>query len=114
VSKRRVAVKKVSNIFADIFDAKRILREIRLLRHFSQHENIVTIQNLITSAGPFDDVYIVTDLMESDLEKILSSQQQLDDKHYRYFLYQVCSLIITHRRHLHNADPSWPQVHPLG
>jgi serine/threonine protein kinase len=87
-TRRRVAVKKVSNIFVDIFDAKRILREIRLLQHFSQHENIVTIQNLITTPeGAFDDVYIVTDLMESDLEKILSSQQHLDDKHYRYFLY---------------------------
>lgn len=35
------------------------------------------------------DVYIVTNLMESDLQKIISSTQPLTDQHYHYFLYQV-------------------------
>ncbi len=38
----KVAIKKISNVFgkdADIVDAKRILREIRLMRHF-HHENV--------------------------------------------------------------------------
>ena len=41
-SKRKVAIKKVSNAFEDLVDAKRILREIKLLRHFN-HENIIRI-----------------------------------------------------------------------
>ena len=40
--KRKVAIKKVSNAFEDLVDAKRILREIKLLRHFN-HENIIRI-----------------------------------------------------------------------
>jgi mitogen-activated protein kinase 1/3 len=33
-----VAIKKVTNAFQDLVDAKRILREMKLLRHFN-HEN---------------------------------------------------------------------------
>jgi hypothetical protein len=34
-------------------------------------------------------VYIVLPLMESDLEKIVKSQQNLSDAHIQYFMYQV-------------------------
>ena len=37
----------------------------------------------------FRDVYIVTNLMESDLDKIIGSNQSLTDQHYKYFLYQI-------------------------
>ena len=39
VSNQKVAIKKVSRAFDDVVDAKRILREIKLLRHF-HHENV--------------------------------------------------------------------------
>ncbi len=35
----QVAIKKVTNAFQDLVDAKRILREMKLLRHFN-HENV--------------------------------------------------------------------------
>jgi len=35
----KVAIKKVPRAFDDLIDAKRILREIKLLRHFD-HENV--------------------------------------------------------------------------
>lgn len=42
---RPVAIKKMSHVFLDLTDAKRIMREIKLLRHFSAagkpHENII-------------------------------------------------------------------------
>lgn len=34
-----VAIKKVTNVFRDLVDAKRILREIKLMQHFD-HENV--------------------------------------------------------------------------
>lgn len=43
----KVAIKKVPHAFDDIVDARRILREIKLLRHF-HHENIIGIQDLIS------------------------------------------------------------------
>jgi serine/threonine protein kinase len=38
---RQVAIKKIPNAFDDLIDAKRILREIKLLRHFN-HDNVRT------------------------------------------------------------------------
>lgn len=38
-TQQRVALKKISNVFDDITDAKRILREIRLMRSLD-HENV--------------------------------------------------------------------------
>jgi len=91
-ARRKVAIKKVKDVFADVVDAKRILREIKLLNHFDIHENIITIYDLM-SVPPnqeyFDDIYIVTNLMESDLERIIRSKQPLSDPHLKYFLYQI-------------------------
>ena len=67
VTNRKVAIKKIANTFHDLVDAKRILREIKLLRHFNSHENVVTIQDMTLwpkDTVDFRDVYIVTNLME--------------------------------------------------
>lgn len=34
-------------MFRDLGDAKRILRELKLLRHFRPHENVVTILDIM-------------------------------------------------------------------
>lgn len=38
-----VAIKKVQNVFQKPILAKRALREIKLLRHFAGHENVILI-----------------------------------------------------------------------
>ena len=48
VTGTKVAIKKIKDTFADIVDAKRILREIKVLRHFSTHENIISIVDIMT------------------------------------------------------------------
>lgn len=92
VGQRMVAIKKIKNVFADLVDAKRILRELKLLRHFNNHENIISIFDIMTVPPDtlnFEDIYIVTNLMESDLERIIRSHQELTDQHFQYFLYQI-------------------------
>ncbi|ETV82901.1 CMGC/MAPK protein kinase, variant [Aphanomyces astaci] len=89
---RKVAIKKITDVFDDLTDAKRILREMKLLKHLGAHENIINILDVILippNTTNFDDIYIVTDLMESDLERIISSTQTLSDAHFQYFLYQI-------------------------
>ena len=89
---KKVAIKKITDPFLDLVDAKRILREIRLLRHLGAHENIIRILDIMTmppNCVDFDDIYIVTELMESDLERIITSKQNLTDAHFQYFLYQI-------------------------
>jgi mitogen-activated protein kinase 1/3 len=86
----KVAIKKVQGVFDDLVDGKRILREVKLLRHF-QHENICGLVDLAPSPAnvPFEDLYIVMDFMETDLHKIIYSKNALSDEHIQYFTYQI-------------------------
>jgi serine/threonine protein kinase len=56
---RQVAIKKVVNAFDDLIDAKRILREVKMLRHF-KHENVIGLRDLIPPPEdePFTDMYV--------------------------------------------------------
>jgi mitogen-activated protein kinase 1/3 len=68
----------------------RTLREIKLLRHFN-HENIISILDMLqpTSLEEFKEVYLVQELMETDLHRVIRTQT-LSDDHCQYFIYQVC------------------------
>jgi mitogen-activated protein kinase 1/3 len=87
-----VAIKMVPKAFSDEIDAKRILREIKLLKHF-RHENIVQLLDMmppnVKYLEDFTDVYLVADLMETDLHRIIYSKQKLSMEHAQYFIYQV-------------------------
>ena len=41
-----MAIKKIGNAFDNVVDARRVLREIKLLRHL-QHENIIAIRDIM-------------------------------------------------------------------
>eukprot|EP00906_Rhabdomonas_costata_P013892 RCo019914 len=87
---QKYAIKKCQNIFHEIEDGKRILREIKLLTFF-KHENLLTITDLLAPVDryKFEEVYIVGDLMDTDLNNVLRSKQKLTEEHYQYFIYQV-------------------------
>ena len=86
----KVAIKKISRAYDHLTDTKRTLREIRILRHFN-HENVIRIKDILRPASldKFEDVYIVSELMDTDLHQIISSPQPLTDDHCQYFLYQI-------------------------
>jgi len=96
------AIKKIIGLFEHEFEfQKRILREIKILKHL-QHENIISLTDLIPpkSFKEFQDVYIVTDLMETDLRQIIKSDQKLTDRHIQYFLYQILRAM----KYIHSAN----------
>ncbi|KAJ7296116.1 hypothetical protein O6H91_13G010200 [Diphasiastrum complanatum] len=86
----KVAIKKIANAFENITDARRTLREIRLLRHL-YHENIIAIKDIMKPVEKhgFNDVYLVYELMDTDLHQIIRSSQTLTDDHFQYFIYQL-------------------------
>ncbi len=87
----QVAIKKIRRAFDDRIDAKRILREIKLMKKF-EHENVIRMIDLIPpppGAEEFEDVYIVQELMETDLHRIVHSRQLLTIDHIQYFVYQI-------------------------
>ncbi|KAG5561003.1 hypothetical protein RHGRI_004131 [Rhododendron griersonianum] len=78
----QVAIKKIANAFDNRIDAKRTLREIKLLRHMD-HENVVAIRDIIPppQRESFNDVYIAYELMDTDLHQIIRSNQSLSEEH---------------------------------
>jgi serine/threonine protein kinase len=102
----KVAIKKINKAFDHLTDMKRTLREIKILRHF-HHENIILIKDILRplSLNRFDDVYLVTELMDTDLHQIIASPQPLTDDHCQYFLYQILrALKYIHSAHVLHRD----------
>jgi mitogen-activated protein kinase 1/3 len=110
-TKQKVAIKKIFNVFEqDREYQKRILREVKILRHFRNHENIVSLKDLIPPRNfdEFKDVYIVTDLMDSDMRAIVRSPQELSDQNIQYFLYQILRGI----KYIHSANVLHRDIKP--
>ena len=103
----RVAIKKIANVFGNLIDAKRIIREMKLLRHF-EHENLIAITDIMfhpPNSRNFDDIYIVTNLMETDLDRVIRSKQGLSEQHYQYLIYQTLrGLKYTHSANVLHRD----------
>ncbi len=119
---RKVAVKKLTNIFHNVMHAKRLLREVRILR-LLDHTNVIRCLGLFVpppapptaskpqrpaasppTAAPaqatlksFTDLYIVFEFVSTDLQKLIRSNQHFSNLHIQYFLYQIlCGLKYVH------------------
>ncbi|KAJ5142881.1 uncharacterized protein N7515_001668 [Penicillium bovifimosum] len=92
---RTVAVKKLAEPFETEAMARNVFREIQLLREL-RHENIINLTDIFIS--PSEDVYIVTELMATDLNTILKSRK-VEDQFAQYFMYQIMRGL----KYLHSA-----------
>ncbi|XP_017247931.1 mitogen-activated protein kinase 15 isoform X2 [Daucus carota subsp. sativus] len=97
----KVAIKKIYNIFEHLSDAARILREIKLLR-LLRHPDIVEIRHIMLppSRKDFKDIYVVFELMESDLHQVIKANDDLTKEHYQFFLYQLLRAL----KYIHTAN----------
>ena len=98
-----VVVAKICGVFDDLQDARRILREIRILRQL-KHERIVKLLDVLPPApsirGTFKDLYLVFERMDADLDRILKTPQSLTPQHTQVFVFQLlCALA-----HIHSAN----------
>lgn len=99
-SNQKIAIKKITHAFDDLVDGKRILREVKMLRHFD-HDNIIRILDMYPPPCiDFEDIYIVTDLMETDLHRVIYSKQPLSEEHHQYFAHQILRGLL----YLHSAN----------
>lgn len=98
---KKVAIKKMDNIFDDEVDCKRILREITLLRRL-RHPYVVELFDIIEPADmeKFDTLYVVLELAESDLKKVIKSAIHLQLKHIQLVVYNLFCAV----RYLHSAN----------
>lgn len=86
----KVAIKKVSNVFSDLREGKRVLREMELMTTL-KHPNIIHLHHFFrpSSKEGFKDIYLVMDLFDTDLHKIIQSRQKLTNEHHQYFMIQA-------------------------
>jgi serine/threonine protein kinase len=97
----RVAIKKINDVFEHVSDATRILREIKLLR-LLRHPDIVEIKHIMLppSRREFQDIYVVFELMESDLHQVIKANDDLTPEHHQFFLYQLLRAL----KYIHAAN----------
>ncbi|XP_077219588.1 mitogen-activated protein kinase 9-like isoform X2 [Tasmannia lanceolata] len=97
----KVAIKKINDVFEHVSDATRILREIKLLR-LLRHPDIVEIKHIMLppSRREFKDIYVVFELMESDLYQVIKANDDLTPEHYQFFLYQLLRAL----KYIHTAN----------
>ncbi|XP_058091949.1 mitogen-activated protein kinase homolog NTF3 [Magnolia sinica] len=97
----KVAIKKINNAFENRVDALRTLRELKLLRHL-RHDNVIALKDIMMPVHrrSFNDVYLVYELMDTDLHQIIKSSQALSNDHCQYFLFQLLRGL----KYLHSAN----------
>ncbi|KAK6922670.1 Serine-threonine/tyrosine-protein kinase, catalytic domain [Dillenia turbinata] len=78
----KVAIKRIHNVFENSTDALRTLRELKLLRQI-KHYNLISLKDIMvpTNRTSFKDIYLVYELMETDLHQIIKSPQPLTNDH---------------------------------
>lgn len=113
-SGKYVAIKQMKRIFDEPTDAKRAYREMHILRHL-KHPSIVALLDAISSTidesylnsmatqripRNLGNLYLVFEFVDTDLSKILKSNQYLTQEHIQYMLYQLVDGI----RYIHQTN----------
>lgn len=94
----QVAIKKIVHIFDNLTNAKRLLREIKLLRMLS-HVNVIGFRGLLPPAhiDNFNDIGMVFEYVDTDMQKLIHSNQHFSNLHVQFFLYQLlCGMEYMH------------------
>jgi mitogen-activated protein kinase 1/3 len=91
----------MDGVFEDEVDCKRILREVTLLRRL-KHPYVVELFDIIEPKNleNFDTLYVVLELAESDLKKVIKSAIHLQLKHIQLVIYNLFCAV----RYLHSAN----------
>ncbi|KAE8407036.1 kinase-like domain-containing protein [Aspergillus pseudonomiae] len=99
-----VAIKKLLNPFATPASAKQTYREIKLLKQL-RHENLIGLCDVFIS--PRTDVYLVTELLSTDLGRLLEAGP-LEPQFVQYFAYQIL-VRVARASYLHSYNSDEPQ-----
>ena len=113
-SGRLVAIKLLSGIYKSFYECKKVLREIQILRHFTAmgeaNQFATRLYDIIAPTDASEDLFLVLEVMETDLKKVLASTPELtlSEDHLTHLLYNMlCS-----RNFMHSANVVHRDVKP--
>lgn len=105
---KNVAIKKVSNVFNNETDAKRLLREIQILRQMGRHRNVVKLYDVLEptrSPSSFKDLYYVFEAQKTDLLNMMNQRVKLTEYHIQTIMYNLlCGLHYVHSSGVMHRD----------
>jgi len=93
-----LALKKVFGAFQNATDAQRTFREIIFLQELADHENIITLLDVM-KADNDKDIYMLFECMETDLHAVIRANI-LEDIHKRFIIYQLLKAI----KYMHSGE----------
>eukprot|EP00903_Cladosiphon_okamuranus_P008871 g8493.t1 len=85
---KKLAIKRIHPIAGSRSGARHILREVSIMRALRYHPNIINLED-VRIASDLSTLYIVMELMECDLQRILASGQVLTADHVKVLLKQL-------------------------
>lgn len=95
-----VAIKKVSNVFNNVGDAKRLLREVQILRMMGYHRNVIQLLDVIEPTGQleeFNTLYYVFESQRTDLLWSMMSGVQISQFQVKTIIFNIlCGINYMH------------------
>ncbi len=85
-----MAIKKIEKAFEDRLYTKRTLRELKLLR-LMNHPNVISLDLIMlpNSREDFEDIYCVSELMETDLRMLIKAKKGLKLDQAKFLMFQA-------------------------
>ena len=106
-TQKKVAIKRMEDVFVDIEDCRKIVREILLLKALNDSPYVTKLLDIIEPADlqEFREVYLVLEFMEADLKKVLKSPLVLTELHVQVITYNIlCGIRWVHKAKVIHRD----------
>jgi serine/threonine protein kinase len=100
---KKVAIKKNKKVYSHSIEyTKRILRELKILKHISDsdHPNVLSLLDIGPINKDFDELYEVFEAMDADLSLIISQKDPCSDETIQYFVREMLKGL----KFLHTGD----------
>jgi len=101
-----LALKKIFGAFQNSTDAQRTFREIIFLQELVDHENIISLLDVMRADND-KDIYLLFEYMETDLHAVIRANI-LEDIHKRFIIYQLLKAI----KYMHSAKVIHRDIKP--